>query len=782
MIGQVLGQYEITEKLGGGGMGEVYKARDLKLGRDVAIKILKAERSPGGVRLARFEKEARAASALNHPNIVTVYDIGQQDGIAYIVMEYVDGETLRDRLARGPLSNEELVRYLTQISEGLAKAHQAGIVHRDLKPENVILTQDGYPKILDFGLAKLLPPDQDKDQDQGSEMATLERHGTAPGTILGTVGYMSPEQAKGESVDFRSDQFSYGAIAYEMATGRRAFQRSTAVQTLNAIIEDEPEPMGSIRSDVPSKVEAVVRRCLAKAPAARYDSTADIAAELRREESSPRAGRGPRVALAALALIALGLLAAFWAGLLRPEPTSRIESIAVLPFENLSGDPGQEYFADGMTEELIADLAKIQALKVISRTTAMQYKNAKKPLPEIARELGVDAVIEGSALKVADRVRITAQLIRGDTDQHLWAESYDRELKDVLGLQSEVARTIANEVRVTLTPQERALLSHPRSVQPAAHEAYLKGRFYWNLRSPESILTGMRYFREAIAIDPDYAPAYVGLADSQTLLAWFLIGATSPAEAIPQIQASLNRALELDDTLAEAHVISAQLASQRRDWERAEREGARAIELSPNHARAYQARGFQFLGRGRFDKAYAAFERARELDPLSLIMTVSAGIAHYMSRDYDGALALYREALELDPDFYPARIMSIWVYTQRRDWSAALREIQRGRAIGDNPAYLAKLGQVYAGMGRQAEAREVLEELTRISKNAYVDGYHFATIHLALGDHERALDALEEAFDENSTSMGFLRMDPAFDPLRSEPRFQELLRRMNFPD
>jgi len=787
--GTRLGQYEVVEAIGAGSMGEVYKATDLKLGRDVAIKVLRQEVVRDPDRLRRFEQEARAASALNHPNIVTIYEIGEHEGTPYIAMELVVGVTLREMLAGGPLQNDKLMRYARQLAEGLAKAHQAGIVHRDLKPENIVISEDGYLKILDFGLAKLLPQG-----DIGAEASTWAHGGTTPGAILGTVGYMSPEQAKGRSADFRSDQFSLGAILYEMASGKRAFERESATETLAAILENEPELVTVVNPKIPATLVRVIGRCLETDPAERYASTWDIVKDMHWVEPAlPAQHSGSRrlAAVGAIGILAIIILIVVL-GLSIPDirewvageaDAPRIESIAVLPLENLSGDPDQEYFSDGMTEALIADLAKIKALKVISRTSVMQYKGARgKSLPEIARELGVDAVIEGSALRVGDRVRITVQLIRAETDELLWAESYERELKDVLAIQSEVARAIVGEVRVTLTPEERELLARSRVVDPEAHEAYLRGRFYWNRRSPESLLTSVGFFEEAISIDPEYALAHVGLADAQQLRMWFLIGAVAPSEAMPRAKASLEKALEIDASLGEAHAALAGIAFNERDWERGARESRRAIELSPSSARAHQVRGMYLTQLGHHEEAMAALEHARQLDPLSLILTVTLGLGHYMARDYDEALAQYQEAFALDPDFYPARILSIWVYAQREDWSAAIEETERGRAIQDNPAYLAKLGQAHAAMGRRTGAIEVLAELTRISERAYVDGYHFATVHLALGDHEKAIDALEQAFDEHSASVRFLKVDPALDPLRAEPRFEDLLRRMKFPE
>ena len=513
--GRRLGPYEIISPIGAGGMGEVLKAKDTRLQRTVAVKVLPTQLSSDAERRGRFEREARAASALNHPNITTVFDIGEDEGTHYIVMELVEGKTFRELMDDAPLSTEKMLPLATQIAEGLSKAHAAGIVHRDLKPENLMVTEDGLVKILDFGLAKLMPESSDVD----SETATVTR-ATQQGVVLGTVQYMSPEQAANRPLDFRSDQFSFGSILYEMATGNLAFKKDTIPQTLAAIIEDDPEPIRKLNQEVPVELSAIVERCLSKDPDERYESTGDLAKDLKTVPETPSAWRARRKVLWAAA----GLLVAFLAIALGPnlirlwdQISSRagpapIESIAVLPLQNLSGDPEQEYFADGMTEALITDLAKIGALKVISRSSAMRYKGTDKPLAEIADELNVDAVVEGSALRVGESVRIMAQLIDPETEQALWAESYERDLENVLLLWSEVAQAIAGEVQVALTPEETKRLASARPVNPEAHDAYLKGSYHWKKLTPEDLDTAERYFELALEKDPSYAPAYAGLA------------------------------------------------------------------------------------------------------------------------------------------------------------------------------------------------------------------------------------------------------------------------------
>ena len=505
--GTRLGSYEITSLLGSGGMGQVYRAKDHKLGRDVAIKVLREELASDPERLRRFEQEARSASALNHPNIITIYDIGKHGDTPYIAMEFVEGKTLREMLAEGPLLTKKLLQLATQIAEGLAKAHSAGIIHRDLKPENLMVTDDGYVKILDFGLAKLMP----EAVDYGSEETTISRELTRAGVILGTVGYMSPEQASGRPLDHRSDQFSFGSILYEMATGKIAFKRETAAQMLAAIIEGEPEPVAKVNPNVPAHLRVIVERCLEKHREERYESTRDLARELEGLREIPFAlpailtRRTVLAGVSALVVLGLALLVGLNVGGLRDHllgGTTPIDSLAVLPLANQSGDPEQEYFVDGITEAIITDLAKISALKVISRNSAMRYKDTDMSIPEIAEELGVDAVVEGSVLREGDRVRVAAQLIEASTDQYLWADNFDRELRDILSLYSDIARAIAQEIEIAVTPEEETRLASIRPVNPEAYDAYLRGTYHWQKLTREDLDTAERYFNLALEKDP----------------------------------------------------------------------------------------------------------------------------------------------------------------------------------------------------------------------------------------------------------------------------------------
>ncbi|HEY3123969.1 MAG TPA: protein kinase [Thermoanaerobaculia bacterium] len=791
--GTRLGPYEILSPLGAGGMGEVYRARDTRLQREVAVKVLPAGFSADADRLRRFEQEARAASALNHPNILTIHDIGTVGRAPYVVSELLEGETLRQRLSEGSLSARKAVEYGIQIANGLAAAHEKGIVHRDLKPENLFVTADGRVKILDFGLAKLTRPEVPS--TPLTEVPTSPAE-TDAGVVLGTVGYMSPEQVRGQPADQRSDIFSFGAILYEMLTGQRAFRGISAADTMSAILKEEPEH-SRVGSDVSPSLEHILRRCLEKSPGERFQSARDLAFALQETSSAsasqpaslpvPRsrsvlwlAPLGLLILLAALVAVNVGGLRERLFGRGKP---ARIQSLAVLPLENLSRDPEQEYFADGMTEELIADLGKIRALRVISRTSAMRYKGTKKSLPEIARELDVDALVEGSVLRSGDRVRITTQLIHAATDRHLWSESYERDLRDVLALQSEVARSIAREIKIAVTLQEQVRLAQVHPVDPEAHQLYLKGRYYLVKNTQEAAQKALQYMKQSIDKDPAYAVAYAGLANTYVGLGYTGIDALPPREAMPSAKAAALKALELDDTLAEAHTnLGLVRWAYDWDWPAAEKDLKRAIELNPGYATAHLRYANYLCSLGRFDEAVAEDKRALELDPLSLIMNHGQAWPYHLSRRYDQAIEKYRKTLEMEPNFPRTHLRLGEVYAAKGMYREAIAEYQKFSSLGGGSTMaVALIGNARALSGERQEALRALEELTAASKRRYVPSFHFALVYAGLGDKDQAFAWLDRAYEERSQFLVELKFEPILDPLRSDPRFEELVRRVGVP-
>ncbi|HEY3203865.1 MAG TPA: protein kinase, partial [Thermoanaerobaculia bacterium] len=702
-----------------------------------------------------------------------------------------EGETLRERMGGSALPVRRVIDYGVQIAHGLAAAHGRGIVHRDLKPENIFITEDERVKILDFGLAKLTQPETG---GAGATRAPTLTGGTEPGIVMGTLGYMSPEQVRGQAVDSRSDIFSFGAILYEMLSGRRAFQGSTAADTMSAILKEDPSEASQADPSIPAALDRIVRHCLEKSPPARFQAARDVAFALEEigggsisqlpPAGDARAGGRPLrligVGAALVALIAFVLLSVHEVRRRSiPNATGAIQSLAVLPLENLSRDPEQEYFADGMTEELIATVSQISALRVISRTSVMQYKAARKPLPEIARALNVDAVVEGSVLLSGNRVRVTAQLIQARGDRHLWAKSYERDLREVLSLQGEVARAIAQEIQAKLTPQEQASLSATRPVDSEAHEAYLKGRYSLNKSTEESIRKAIEYFNQAIAKDPGSGRAYAGLADSYSALRSVY---AAPREVMPKAKAAAIKAVELDEKLPEAHVSLANVKFfYDFDWPGAEKEFQRALELNPNSADAHEAYATYLAAMERHAEAATHIERAERLDPLSLLVLTDAAWVFYCAREYDQAIEASRKAVDLDQRFWPAYTYLGLAYEKKGRFAEAIAALEKARELDDNPTILEMLGGAYAASGRRDDARKVLGELTERSKKGYVCPYEVATVYVGLGEKDSALRWLEKAEEDRADCVPWMRPDPKLDPLRSDPRFRELLRRVGFP-
>jgi eukaryotic-like serine/threonine-protein kinase len=802
--GTRLGDYEIQSLLGAGGMGEVYRARDLRLKRDVAIKVLPAFVSSDHDRMRRFEQEAQALAALNHPSILAVYQMGTYEGTPYLVSELLEGETLREQTRRGSLPVRKAVDYAVQTARGLAAAHEKGIVHRDLKPENLFVAKDGRVKILDFGLAKLTQQPRYSEQS-----APTVSKGTEAGVVMGTVGYMAPEQVRGEAADHRADIFAFGAILYEMLAGKRAFQKPTLPETMTAILNEEPPGISQVVPNVPPALQRVVHRCLEKNAEQRFQSASDLAFALESLSDSGPLSLGVKglqgrsslgwkwitaltVASAAIFVVVLAPSIAKvgnWRARL-PGWSSigsngeQVHSLAVLPLQNLSGDPEQEYFADGMTEQLTADLSKIGAVRVISRTSAMRYKGANKPLPEIARELNVEGVIEGSVQRSGNRVRITAQLIHAPSDTHLWADSYERDLQDVLSLQDEVARDIANKIKIRLTPTEQARLSSAGPVDPQAYQSYLEGRYYWNMRTGEGLNKGIAYFRDAIEKDPHYALAYAGLAQSYITLDGY--GLVPAKEAFPPARAAALKALQLNQDLAEAHTALAVVrAHYDSDPVAAEKEFKRAIELNPSYATAHQWYAEEVLSpSGRHTEAIAEMKRALELDPLSSAINTWFGAILFWAGEGGEAIAQLQKTIEMDRNLPIAHLWLGRVYLEKKMFKEAIGEFKSAVTLsGGQSSYLAWLGYGYAVSGQSNEATKILTRLMQLSAHKYVPAYDVAALCAGLGRKDQAFQWLQKTCEEGacSSKMGDVKSDSAFDSLRSDPRYADLLSRSGLP-
>ena len=725
-------RYVIERELGRGGMAIVYLARDSRHQRKVAIKVLNPEVAATVTR-ERFLREIEIAARLSHPNILPLHDSGTWDTGVYYVMPYVEAESLRDRLKRQKqLSIDEAVEITCQVASALDYAHRQNVVHRDIKPENILL-HEGGALISDFGIAFAALP-------------ANEKRLTDMGFALGTPEYTSPEQAAGRGeLDGRSDIYSLGCVLYEMLAGTPPFTGPNAQSILARQVVDHAPPIATVRPTVGKTIERALGKALNKVPADRFPTAAEFARALVAPASAH----------------------------------SELNSIAVLPLTNLSPDPAQEYFSDGMTEALIADLAKVRALKVISRTSVMRYKNSNRPLPEIARELGVDAIVEGTVQRVGDQVRINAQLIDATSDTHLWAETYDRSITNVLSLQGEVARAIVQQIKVKLTSQEEARLVRTTKVNPLAHDAYLRGRYHLNKTTPTDLTEAISRFNESIGHDPRYALAYAGLANAYNYLGW-LGGVAS--EVFPKAKQAAFKAIELDDTLAEAHAVLGYTATNYDwDWALAERECERAIVLNPSYAEGYLHYSWYLCSQGRLEEARGAITKAGEFDPLSLV--IHANMANYFqfTRDYDGMLAQTRRTLELAPTLPLGLLFSGLAYCGKNQYDEATLVFQQlVEVAGSN--FAGYVGHAIAKSGRKHRALEILAEL-RDQSTAYLPSFQITLVFLGLNQIDDALDWLERAAAERAGAwFPFIRHVSLFDPLRSHPRFERLLQQMNFPE
>jgi len=777
MVGKRILHYRIVEELGRGGMGVVYRAEDLELERSVAIKFLPDSVAGNAEERERFKREARAAAALNHASICTIHAIEEGDGQTFIVMEYVDGQELKHRLRSGPLAVDEALVIAGQLADGLAAAHARGIVHRDIKSSNVMLSADGRVKIMDFGLAKM----------RGSSQVTKV------GTTVGTAAYMSPEQARGEEVDQRSDLWSLGVVLYEMLAGKLPFPSDYDQATIYAILNQEAESLRAIRPELPDRLEQIVTRAMAKDPAGRFQTAGEFAAALREGHTVPSRDPFPQVsraparskrlfltiaAGAAVVAAAVLTIALLWTG-----ANGRIQSIAVLPFLNETGDLDSEYLSDGITESLISHLSPISGLRVMARSTVFQFKGKGSDPREVGRTLEVGAVLAGRLDQRGNRLLVSAELIDVNTGAQLWGERFNREMADVLTIEEEISRSIARELQLTLGGEEQRRLTQRPTENSEAYQLYLRGRYHWNKRSPEGMKTALEFFRNAVDKDPSYARAWSGLADTYVVSMGVYLGVT-PAVAREEAKRAALNAIRIDETLAEAHTSMAAIRQFERDWEGSEASFQRAIALNPGYATAHQWYAELLYSSGRFGEAEAEIKRALEIDPLSLIMNSVLGWTYLAARDAPKAIRQFHKTLEMEPAFFDAisGLFQALMLDSRPDEEVYRVLVQNDSLVGyllPEEIAVARAGYARAGLRGYWQAR--LDLLTGRSQESFVRPFLLAECYAQLGDVGKALDALEKSVEMNDALIDYIRIWIPFDPVRSDPRYTGLLGKLKLP-
>ncbi len=732
--GAKISRYKIIEKIGEGGMGLVYKAQDTRLERTIALKFLPPVLTRDKEAKRRFIQEAKASAALNDPQICTIHEIDEAEGQTFIAMEYIEGQSLKETLSSGPLSIDEAVDMILQVAKGLEKAHKKGIVHRDIKPANIMITDEGQAKITDFGLAKL---------SWGVDL-------TKTSTIVGTVAYMSPEQARGEEVDLRTDIWSLGAMLYEMLTGERPFQKSQEYALIYAILNENPAPLTSLRPDIPGHLEQVVEKALAKKVNQRYQMMNQLMQDLKQAKpiTLPKGEK----------------------------------SIAVLPFTNMSVDPEQEYFCDGVAEELINALTQIRDLRVVARTSAFSFKGKDVDIREIGRKLNVDNVLEGSVRKAGNRLRITAQLINVSNGYHLWSERYDREMEDVFAIQDEVTLAIVDKLKVNLLGKEKAIVLKRHTEDPEAYSLYLKGRYFWNKLNPGGFEKAREYFEKAIEKDPNLAVAYAGLADSYWMSSFW--GNLPPRQTYPKAREVANKAIEIDDTLGEAHATLASIHTHYDwDWEAAEREFKRAIELAPgsSYTRVYYS--FYLNLQRRHDEAIAQARKAKELDPLSSFSGPHLGHRLWQARRYDEAIEEFKKWLEFEPNDWFTHHHLGEIYLGKSMIKEAIASINKSVELsGGVPLNIASAAVIHYRIGDREVAERLFNSLKERAEHEYIPPMCFISIHMARGEMDRAFEWVKRAYEERDSFLPWLRVTPMDRMgLLSDPRIDELLDRLGLP-
>jgi len=791
MIDETISHFRVIEKLGAGGMGVVYKAIDIRLDRPVALKFLPDKLAQDSLALERFRREARAASALNHPGICTIYDIGEQGGRTFIAMEFLDGETLRDHIRGKALPLDELLRLGIQIAEALDAAHSEGIIHRDIKPANIFVTRRGHAKVLDFGLAKLVP--------KGVANADADLLGEVPdssslvGIISGTPSYMSPEQVRGDTLDPRTDIFSLGLLLYEMATGRQAFSGGTGGSIIEAVLTRPPAPARSIIPDTPPDLEEIINKALHKNRDRRYQHAAELLADLQRLDRGTDSGRriareeadSARLSTASL-LRSPGEQTARGSttqtGALRQVRLSKIiDSLAVLPFENATRDPEHEYLSDGIASSLINTLATVPKLRVIAQSTVFRYKGRPIDPQAVGRELNVRSVLTGRIMQSGGSLRIGTELVDVPTGSQLWGAQYDRKPGDIFAIQDEISNEISEKLRLKLTRAEKKRLTKRQTDDAEAYRLYLKGRHHWNRWTEDGFYKAIEYFQQAVEKDPAYALAYTGIADSYVLLGWNSY--LPPKDAFPKARVAAMAALRLDPELGEAHSPQAAvLWLYDWQWPEAQMEFKRSLALNPAHPTASHWYAECLMTMGRHSEAIARMKSSQDLDPLSLIISVAIGWAFYMAGQYEAAIEQLHRTVEMDPN-YP---VTYWILglTLRKigRHELAIAEGEKGVKLSGGSALMrAALAQTLATADRRKDALQILDDLTTLSKEKYVSPYFFAGIHVGLGEDDRAIEYLEKSYEEHSHWLIYLHIDPSMDRMRSNPRFQDLLRRIGLP-